>query len=129
MIDFEKDAEEIPEMSKIPPNENDADAFCFVDNEFDAEIVDVGSIGFPNSALDQIMASEEPSSPIVLTESKILSISQITKLVKYLPIVIQQHSWVLLYSVLRDGADFTTFFSRTRGLSLKYLEKAELFFL
>jgi hypothetical protein len=125
VIDFEKDAEEITEVPKeIPTNENCVDSFRFVDNEFDAEVVQVESMNFPNSVLEQIISPEKDlTPPVVLGESKILSTSQITQLARHLPIVIQHYSWVLLYSVLRDGADFSTFFSRTRGLHWAALRK------
>jgi hypothetical protein len=121
VIDFEKDAEEV--TADIPNeahlNETGVDSFRFVDNEFDAEVVEISSIPLPDSGFDQMIAPrEEPSPPVVLGEPRILTSSQIHKLARYLPIVIQQHYWVLLYSVLRDGADFSTFFSRTRGMSV-----------
>jgi hypothetical protein len=122
VIDFEKDAEEInftaEEEDEIPHIESEfcTDPLRVVDKEFDAEVVDVGII----SSEEQRPRFETPVNdqeelPVVLGEGKILSMRQIVKLAKYLPIVLQQHYWVLLYSVLRDGADFSTFFHRTRG--------------
>jgi hypothetical protein len=126
VIDFEKDAEEILDFK----NEDEAtatsttteaqfsvDPLRIVDKEFDAEIVEVGLISSADVELadSQLPVVEQLELPLILGEGKILSTSQISKLVKYLPIVLQHHAWVLLYSVLRNGADFTTFFNRTRG--------------
>lgn len=113
ILDFEKDVEEIDEIVKEDfPSERSIDSLRVLDKEFDAEVVGV-EITSPASQ-PEVTKSEERI-PVLLGDGKILSTSQIIKLAKYLPIVIQDHFWVLLYSVYRDGADFTTFFSRTRG--------------
>lgn len=53
--------------------------------------------------------------PTLLGEKKILSHEKAKKLRCFLPTMQQFESWRLLYSVLNDGADFGTFFRRTKN--------------
>ena len=56
----------------------------------------------------------ESTPPILIGDRKILQLEQAEKLRRFLPSMQQIESWRLLYSVLNDGADFDTFFRRSR---------------
>lgn len=53
--------------------------------------------------------------PVLLGEKKILCHEKASKLRRFLPTMQQFESWRLLYSVLNDGADFGSFFRRTKN--------------
>ena len=55
------------------------------------------------------------SSPILLNEGNILCIDYATKLPIYLPPRLQIENWILLHSVLNDGADLNSFFRKIKG--------------
>jgi LysM repeat protein len=53
--------------------------------------------------------------PVLIGNSKILNVEYAKKLRKFLPSMQQIEKWKLLYSVLNNGADFVTFFSKIKG--------------
>jgi hypothetical protein len=103
---------EVVEDLNIPTHraksdENINDKYDTSDPEFDAIIVD---------KVSPVRETSNPQFPAPLNaSSSILSHTHADMLLPYLPIILQYDKWELLYSVLLNGADISTFYSKTKG--------------
>eukprot|EP00602_Paraphysomonas_sp_CaronLab_P010849 CAMPEP_0185029626 /NCGR_PEP_ID=MMETSP1103-20130426/16032_1 /TAXON_ID=36769 /ORGANISM="Paraphysomonas bandaiensis, Strain Caron Lab Isolate" /LENGTH=365 /DNA_ID=CAMNT_0027564437 /DNA_START=105 /DNA_END=1199 /DNA_ORIENTATION=+ len=85
-----------------------------LDDEFDAEIV---SMHPPRTspAACSIVPSPIQVAPVLVGDGAILRPALTGALAKHVPITLQADKWILLYSVLNDGADLTSFYGKTAG--------------
>lgn len=94
---------------------NNNNIYNVVKNNQLEEVVILDDLDWLHAETERISREKDVIPPNIIGQGTILTCDVTAALTLHLPKTLQYDSWILLYSVLENGADLSTFYSRVSG--------------